>query len=141
MQHMFAENKEHNVFKITRPDQTLFVKQSYHTVNQTQSPDAGSPKPVTFFPDGPTASFRSRSGGRTQDCQVDEFGWKLKGTGHLSLKTFARIYAGWGVPRQFYQKEAGQFAREELMARGLEGEKRCLPWESHWTVVMRSFFH
>ncbi|CAK9118295.1 unnamed protein product [Durusdinium trenchii] len=64
------------------------------------------------------------------DCQVDEFGWKLKGTGHLSLKTFARIYAGWGVPRQFYQKEVwrtssrdGQVfqSREDFVRRSYDG--------------------
>ena len=32
-------------------------------------------------------------------------GWRLLGSCQQGLKAFARIYAGWGVPHQFYQKE------------------------------------
>jgi len=38
-----------------------------------------------------------------KDCDVT--GWTLRGSCQQGLKAFARIYAGWGVPRQFYQKE------------------------------------
>lgn len=62
----------------------------------------GSAKPSDFnivFLDSLEAALLA-----DKDCDVST-GWKLLGPCQQGLKAFARIYAGWGVPRQFYQKE------------------------------------
>eukprot|EP00434_Breviolum_minutum_P038536 symbB.v1.2.034185.t1/scaffold4372.1/size40542/1 len=62
----------------------------------------GSAKPSDFnivFLDSLEAALLA-----DKDCDVST-GWTLRGSCQQGLKAFARIYAGWGVPRQFYQKE------------------------------------
>lgn len=64
----------------------------------------GSAKPSDFnivFLDSLEAALLA-----DKDC--DGSGWKLLGPCQRGLKAFARIYAGWGVPREFYQKELWQ---------------------------------
>ena len=40
------------------------------------------------------------------DCQAPpSSAWSLQGSCSRGLRAFARIYAGWGVPREFYRQE------------------------------------
>ena len=65
------------------------------------------------------------------DCKVDgRLGMRLHGSCQRGLKAFARIYAGWGVSREFYRQEIwrktsrdGQpfSSREDFVRRSYEG--------------------
>ena len=66
------------------------------------------------------------------DCRVDSLGCfgRLRGPCQRGLKAFARIYAGWGVSREFYQKEMWRetsrdgkpfSSREDFVCRSYEG--------------------
>lgn len=63
------------------------------------------------------------------DCQRDDQGRLfLAGKAHLGLKAFARIYAGWGIPMEFYRQELWR-----------ESERDGKPFESREDFVARSY--
>ena len=65
------------------------------------------------------------------DCCVDSrLGMRMRGPCQRGLKAFARIYAGWGVSREFYQKEMWRdtsrdgkpfCSREDFVSRSYDG--------------------
>ena len=64
-------------------------------------------------------------------CKVDEpLGMRLHGSCRRGLKAFARIYAGWGVSREFYKQEIWRTtsrdgkpfcSREDFVSRSYDG--------------------